>query len=98
MKKKFIPYFTVMALSSALAGCDWKNEKSYEYYSYHPEELQHDYRYCEQHPSSGVCFNIVKKYFKYQKLSKYNYSDTSSKGSIFRDLDQPIDSFGLNNS
>ncbi len=99
--KRFVPYFAAIALSSTLTGCCLEEEKSYEYYLEHPAELYHDYRYCETHPSAGVCFNIVSKYFHYQSNTSYksnNYKSNNqhklSKGDIFRNIDEPISSFG----
>jgi len=68
--KRLMPSLTMLALSSILSGCDLKEEKTYEYYVLHPEELRHDYNYCEKHPSAGVCINIVKKYFHYRTSNK----------------------------
>ena len=117
--KKLIPYLTVIALSCPLAGCFLEEEKSYEYYVMHPVELYHDYEYCDHHPSSGVCFNIIKKYFRYQKnlalgsvhINNGVYSNANngmikqigqgqhtriSKGAIFRNIDEPANSYDLN--
>lgn len=99
--KKYTSYCIIIVLSSILSGCDLKEEKSYEYYALHPEELRYDYNYCEKHPSSGVCINIVKKYFYYKDRHKsgvfqFNNPDQyqMSTGYIFRNMDEPINTFG----
>ena len=60
--KKLLPYFILIALTGTLTGCNLAEDKPYEYYTLHPEELSRDYNYCEKHPSADVCLNIVKKY------------------------------------
>jgi hypothetical protein len=93
----------IFGLSTFLSGCgDLQEEKPYEYYTLHPSELYHDYKYCETHPSAGVCINIVKKYFQYKKNIQGGTSAPSSadpywmsRGYIFRNIDEPISSFGI---
>ena len=94
--KKIISYITAIVLTSALAGCSHNDEKSYEYYAAHPAELYHDYNYCSTHPSANICFNIIQKYFKYQKNSSSDKHGTISSGYIFRGIDEPVASFGTN--
>ena len=88
--KKLLPSLMMLVSASNLIGCNTE-EKSYEHYAMHPEELVNDYKYCETHPGAGVCMNIVQKYFQYQ--SNYTHEGkktTLHKDAIFRDLDQPI--------
>ena len=89
--QRFALHAMLLVGSTMLSGCSWKEEKSYDYYVAHPQELYHDYKYCEMHPSAGVCANIVKKYFRYQKnVSGFSKTNLMSKGAIFRDIDEPI--------
>ena len=84
---KVISLLISCIISACLGGCDMKDEKSNYYYLSHPEELEADYKYCLDHPSKGVCHNIVKKYFWYQNVT--NNDDLSGYGDLFADLDAP---------
>lgn len=85
----------VLILSSTLTGCKLTEEKTYGYYLAHPTELFQDYEHCKVHPGSTVCFDILRKYNNYQKMSGFTSTQTTT-GYIFRHLDEPVDSLGAN--
>lgn len=85
LKKLHCALLTLLAIF-ALSGCESQDEKSRYYYLTHPEELAADFKYCQQHPSRGICNNIVKKYVWYQNMT----GNRPSK-RVFADLDDPLD-------
>ena len=92
-------HISIAIISSVLlSGCKTE-EKPYSYYLAHPAELEADYNYCMNHPSAGVCYNIVQKYFRYKKDSnninvlartnKASKQDFNIKDYLI-DIDAPI--------
>jgi len=93
--KQITLFLLIIILSNTVTGCKLTEEKTYTYYISHPTELIQDYEHCKVHPGSTVCFDILRKYNNYQKMSGFTPTQTTA-GYIFRHLDEPIDSLGAN--